>query len=185
MNEIRFHGRGGQGAVIASKILASALAREGKYVQAFPLFGGERRGAPVRAFTRVDDKPILIRSNVYKPDFVIVLDPSLLKAEDVTAGLKADGQILINTEKGLDELTDLGGFRVVAVDANKIAQENHLGTRNAPIVNTAILGAFAKMSNLVKVDSILDSLEDYVHQKVLQSNRKAIIDAFDQTTILR
>ena len=185
MNEIRFHGRGGQGVVIASKILASALAREGKYVQAFPLFGGERRGAPVRAFTRVDDKPILIRSNIYKPDFVVVLDSSLLKAEDVTAGLKTDGQILINTEKGLDELTALGGFRVATVDANKIAQENRLGSRNAPIVNTAILGAFARVSNLVKVNSVLDSLGEYVHQKVIESNRKAIIEAFDQINVLR
>ena len=91
MREIRFHGRGGQGAVIASKILAEAFFREGKYVQSFPAFGAERRGAPVAAFTRVDENPIRIRTQIYAPDTVVVLDPSLLESADITSGLKPKG----------------------------------------------------------------------------------------------
>ena len=98
MVEVRFHGRGGQGAVVASEILATALFHEDKAVQAFPAFGVERRGAPVAAFLRCDDTPIRLRCQIYQPDQVIVLDPTLLSAVDVTAGLKNDGSILINSD---------------------------------------------------------------------------------------
>ena len=101
MIEIRFHGRGGQGAQIASRILAEACFEEGYDVQAFPYFGVERRGAPVTAFTRMDDRPIRVKSQIYKPDFVIVMDPSLLQAVDVTSGLKEGGLVMVNTTKSI------------------------------------------------------------------------------------
>ena len=99
MIEIRFHGRGGQGAVVASNILADAAFREGKYVQAFPYFGVERRGAPVTSFTRIDKNPIKIKSQVYNPNYIVVLDPTLMDVTDVTSGLNKDGVVLINSDK--------------------------------------------------------------------------------------
>ena len=160
MREIRFHGRGGQGAVVASKILAVAMFAEGQYVQTFPAFGVERRGAPVMAFVRVDDEHIDLRSEVYHPDNVVVLDPSLIEAVDVTAGLKAGGSILINSNRGPASFTQFGGFEVATIDASKIAVRRGLGTRQHPIVNTAILGAFAKQTGLVSLDAIVTAICD-------------------------
>lgn len=181
MIELRFHGRGGQGSVIASKILAVALFKEGKHVQAFPVFGVERRGAPVAAFLRMDDKPIYIRCNVYHPDHIIVLDPTLIGAIDLTSGLKEGGTILINTEKSPADLTDFKGFRVVTVDASAIAIKNHLGSRTQPIVNTAILGAFAKFSDLVRLESVLEAIKETV-PVAAEKNVKAAHDAFESVT---
>ncbi len=165
MIEIRFHGRGGQGAVIASKILASALFKEGKHAQAFPAFGAERRGAPVMAFARFDQKLITRRSMVYEPDHVVVLDEPILDVVDVTAGLKAGGWILINSPKPASAFPRFGKFRVATVDANRIAQENGLGTATAPVVNTVILGAFAKVTGLVGLQAILEGIQEYVPGK--------------------
>lgn len=158
MIEIRFHGRGGQGAVIGANLLAEAAFREGKDVQAFPYFGVERRGAPVTAFTKIDDKPIRIKSNIYEPDYIVVLDPSLVGNIDITEGLKPNGKILINTTRTPAELKKLLGDNVATVDANKIAIEHKLGSKNAPIVNTAILGAFAKMTEIIKIDSLIAAI---------------------------
>ncbi|MFQ6090097.1 MAG: 2-oxoacid:acceptor oxidoreductase family protein, partial [Candidatus Bipolaricaulia bacterium] len=110
MKEIRFHGRGGQGAVVASQILASALFKEGKYVQSFPAFGVERRGAPVAAFIRVDEEPILLRCEIYRPDHVVVLDPTLIAAVDVATGLKGGGWVLINSDREPAEFDLSQGF---------------------------------------------------------------------------
>ena len=177
MVEIRIHGRGGQGAVIASKLLASAFFKEGKYVQSFPTFGVERRGAPVAAFVRVDDEPILVRSQIYEPDHIIVLDPTLIEAVDVTHGLKPGGWILINTAREPEEFKDLAQFRVATVDASGIAARHRLGSKTHPIVNTAILGAFAKVTGMVKLESILDSIEEEV-PIAPDRNRKAAQEAF-------
>ncbi|MEW5760483.1 MAG: 2-oxoacid:acceptor oxidoreductase family protein [Candidatus Thermoplasmatota archaeon] len=163
MIEIRFHGWGGQGAVIASNLLAEAFFIEGKDVQSFPYFGVERRGAPVTAFTRVDEKKIRIRSEIYEPDYVIVLDQNLLSATDVTHGLKKDGLVLVNTKKQPEELNI---NKVATIDATSIALKYALGTRTAPIVNTSILGAFAKVSKLVKLDSIVKSIISGLHTKI-------------------
>lgn len=145
MIEIRIHGRGGQGAVIASEILADAFFRQGNAVQTFPEFGVERRGAPVAAFLRIDTNPIRARYRIYQPDHIIVLDPVLLNSVDVTIGLKPNGWILINSNKAPDALGFPKRFRVAAVDATDVAIKYHLGARTSPIVNTAILGAVCRL----------------------------------------
>jgi 2-oxoacid:acceptor oxidoreductase gamma subunit (pyruvate/2-ketoisovalerate family) len=163
MRELRIHGRGGQGAVIASKVLASALFREGRSVQSFPAFGVERRGAPVAAFLRMADGPILLRCEVLEPDDLIVLDPTLVRAVDVTAGLKPGGAILINSERAAESYEDLARrFRVATVDASGIARRHGLGSKTQPIVNTAILGAFAAFSGLVALESVCAAIREEI-----------------------
>lgn len=179
MVEIRFHGRGGQGAVIASKILASALFKEGQYAQAFPAFGAERRGAPVMAFTRVDQKAITRRSMVYEPNHVVVLDEPILDLVDVTAGLKEGGWILINTPKSPSDFPRYKKYRVATVDANRIATENGLGTATAPVVNTVILGAFSKATGLVGLKAVLEGIKEYVPSKP-EANAAAAQAAFER-----
>ncbi|MDZ7262463.1 MAG: 2-oxoacid:acceptor oxidoreductase family protein [candidate division KSB1 bacterium] len=177
MVEIRIHGRGGQGAVVASKVLASAVFQEGKYVQSFPAFGVERRGAPVTAFTRIDERPILLRCEIYEPDHLIVLDPTLIDAIDVTAGLKQGGWILINSPRRPEELSLSPAFKVATVDANAIAVSYQLGTKTTPIVNTAILGAFSKITNLVGLDSVVQAIREDVPFKK-EENAAAAKDAY-------
>src|SRR4030042_4139863 len=153
MIEIRFHGRGGQGAVTSAEMLALAAIGEGKYAQAFPSFGPERRGAPVVAFCRIDDKPIKIRANIYEPDLVVVLDASLLKIVNVAAGLKPNGILITNTieapEKVKEDLKLKN--RLAAVDATKIALE----VLGLPITNTTMLGSLIKAWEVVKRDSFV------------------------------
>jgi 2-oxoacid:acceptor oxidoreductase gamma subunit (pyruvate/2-ketoisovalerate family) len=175
MPEIRFHGRGGQGTVVASRLLAVAAFTEGSYVQSFPTFGLERRGAPVAAFTRIQNTPIQDHSQIYEPDAVVVLDSSLLKLVNVTDGLKSGGLVLVNTELPPEELGIVGGFKIAAVNAGGIAASHGLGSRMAPIVNTAILGALVKASNYVGMDSLIKAIE----QNVSIATRKNI-DACEQ-----
>jgi len=177
MVEIRFHGRGGQGAVIASEIIASALFAEGKYVQTFPEFGVERRGAPVQAFLRFDTKPILLRCKVYNPDHIIVLDPVLVKTVNITQGLKPGGLIILNATKEPNH-AQFQNFRVAIVDATGIAIKYHLGAKTAPIVNTAILGAFIRMSGLTSLNNVINCIKDYVPVK-LEENIQATKDAYE------
>jgi 2-oxoisovalerate ferredoxin oxidoreductase gamma subunit len=162
MIEIRIHGRGGQGAVVASQVLAAALFQEGKCVQSFPTFGVERRGAPVAAFTRIDDREIRLRCEIYEPDHLMVLDPTLIEAIDITTGLKENGWIIINSDKHFEEFPMLSKFRIATVDANAIAIKHKLGTRTAPIVNTAILGAFSRITELVSIDAIVATVKEEV-----------------------
>lgn len=163
MRELRIHGRGGQGAVIASKLLAAALFREGKSVQSFPAFGVERRGAPVTAFLRLSDGPIRLRCEITEPDDLIVLDPTLVEAVDVTTGLKPGGSILINSARPPESYTDLATrFRVATVDASSIARQHGLGSKTQPIVNTAILGAFAASSGLVELEPVCQTIVEEV-----------------------
>jgi 2-oxoacid:acceptor oxidoreductase gamma subunit (pyruvate/2-ketoisovalerate family) len=166
VRELRIHGRGGQGAVIASKVLASALFREGRSVQSFPAFGVERRGAPVTAFLRFSQGPILLRCEITNPHDLIILDPTLIKAIDVTQGLQPGGSILINSDHGADAYAALAGqFRVSLVDASAIARKHGLGSKTQPIVNTAILGAFAADSGLVGLDAICDAIAEAIPAK--------------------
>ena len=161
MRELRIHGRGGQGAVIASKLLASALFIEGQSVQSFPAFGVERRGAPVTAFLRFSEKPILLRCEIIAPDDLVVLDPTLIQAIDVTSGLKTGGSILINSElppSGYPGL--MKRFRVGTVDAGAIAQRFGLGSKTQPIVNTAILGACAAFLGCVSLDAVCRAIRE-------------------------
>ena len=163
MRELRIHGRGGQGAVIASKLLAAALFREGRSVQSFPAFGVERRGAPVTAFLRISEGPILLRCEITEPDDLMVLDPTLVEAVDVSVGLKPGGSILINSERDPLTYTKLREkYRVATVDASGIARAHGIGSKTQPIVNTAILGAFAVYSQIVNLDSVLEAIRNDV-----------------------
>jgi len=182
MLEIRFHGRGGQGAVIASEILASAAFYEGKYVSSFPYFGVERRGAPVTAFTRIDNKPIRVKTQIYNPDHVVVLDHSLLKLVNVTKGLKDGGLVLVNTIKDPKEL-NINAKVLATVNASEIALNHSLGSHSAPIVNTAILGAYAKVSGTVKLESLKKAIEENVSGMV-DENIASADDAFKNVKVI-
>jgi len=179
MIEVRLHGRGGQGAVVGATILAKAVMEEGRYAQAFPLFGAERRGAPVQAFLRVDTKYIYMKDIVEEPDHVVVLDAGLIKtkAAQVDKGLKSGGWILINSAEGPQEFGFASQFSVATVDASSIALKHGLGTAQAPIVNTAILGAFAKLVDLVGLDALLEAVEKGVPVKK-EANVAAAKDAY-------
>jgi len=181
MIEIRFHGRGGQGAQVASKVLAVAFFHEGFHVQSFPAFGVERRGAPVMAFLRVDRQPIQLRVNIYEPDHIIVLDPTLVPAVDVTSGLKKGGWVLINSSHSPEAFNHLRNFRIVTVDATSIAIRNGLGSRTNPIVNTAILGAFSKVTGLVKIDSVVLAIREEIPGKKGE-NAQAAREAYQDVT---
>jgi len=183
MIEIRFHGRGGQGAVTAANILADACFKEGKDVQSFPFFGVERRGAPVTAFTRIDSKPIRIKYQIYEPDFVVVLDSGLMKTVNVLEGLKKNGLVLINMAKNPDEIKMKESLvRVATVDATGIALKHKLGSRMAPIINTAILGAFAKASNVVKIATIMESIKEIAPARK-EENADAAKEAYENVMI--
>jgi len=164
MIEIRIHGRGGQGAVIASQILAEAAFREQMYVQAFPSFGSERRGAPVRAFLRVDHSPVLVRSEIYRPDGVVVLDQGLitLGLDDVCAGLKPGGWVLINSPRDPSEFAGLAGFTVATVDGSAIARKHKLGSATAPIVNTTVAGAVVSLTGMASLDNLAEAVRSAV-----------------------
>ncbi|GBC79558.1 MAG: 2-oxoacid:acceptor oxidoreductase family protein [Acidobacteriota bacterium] len=185
MRELRIHGRGGQGAVIASEILAEAAFLAGAYVQAFPSFGSERRGAPVAAFFRMDDKPILVRTEVYQPDGVVVLDESLvtLGLANVTQGLKVGGFVLLNSSKEPEAFAHLGPFTVATVDASRIAVEHHLGSLTAPIVNTAILGALAALTGWVSLSHLEEAIRHHVPVKP-EENVAAARKAFEMVKVL-
>ena len=177
MLEIRFHGRGGQGTVVASILMAKAFFKAGYYVQSFPFFGVERRGAPLEAYLRLDRKKIFIRTNVYTPDHIIVLDHTLLSSIEVTSGLKPGGVVLINTDQNPDEFNDFSAYRLALVNAAKIALKNNLGTRTYPIVNTALMGALAKVLEMPPVDAIAQAIMDNVPAKPTE-NLDAAKEAF-------
>lgn len=179
MVEIRFHGRGGQGTVVASKILADAIAKEGNYVQAYPEFGVERRGAPVYAFIRIDDKPIFDKSRIYKPDHIVVVDPTLIEAIDVTEGLKEEGWIIINSDKKPEELNFPKKYKVAVINATEIAVKHKLGTLAAPIVNTAIVGAVVKILKIAKIESVLEAVREGVPTKP-EDNAAAAKEAYEK-----
>lgn len=180
MIEIRFHGRGGQGAVIGAQFLADAAFREGKDVQAFPFFGVERRGAPVTAYTKIDEKPIRNKSGIYEPDYVIVMDPSLMKAVNVMEGLKPEGVAIINTSQKPEALGLHG--KIAVVDATGIAISHGLGSKTSPIVNSAVLGAFSKVSGVVKIESVVESIKEKAPAK-REENAQAAKDAYDAVKI--
>ena len=180
MLEIRFRGRGGQGAVTSVELLAVAAIEEGKFAQGFPSFGPERRGAPVLAFCRVDDKPIKLRCKILKPDVVVVLDPSLLRIQNPPADLKDNGIIVLNTAKTAAEIRREYGYRhtLALVDANKIARE----VLGVPIVNTTMIGALLKVTGVVTVAAIESPLKERFGPLAVK-NFNALKVAYDQTSI--
>ncbi len=180
MLEIRIHGRGGQGAVVASQILGFAFFLEGRYSQAFPTFGAERRGAPVAAFVRVSEEVIHLRSQVLQPDYVLVLSAKLAHTVDVTSGIRPGGIVLINSHKGPEEYSyPEEDCRIVTMNINEIAIRNGLGQKSMPMVNAPILGAFAGISKAVSLQALQKSLPRFIPAN-LPGNEKALQEAFEQ-----
>lgn len=184
MLEIRWHGRGGQGAVTAAKTLAAASMREGKYFQAFPEYGPERRGAPLQAFTRISNQPIRTYCHVEMPDIVVVLDASLVGRRQITEGLDPDGVVVANFDGSAEELRNKLGLqsgRVYAVNATKIATA-HLGS---PITNMPMLGALVRATGVVSIESALQEVRDSFGHKfraeVVEANLRAMQQAYEET----
>jgi 2-oxoacid:acceptor oxidoreductase gamma subunit (pyruvate/2-ketoisovalerate family) len=182
--EIIFHGRGGQGAVTAANLLVAAALNDGnKGVQAFPFFGAERRGAPVRAFARISDEEINLRSEIYTPDIVIVLDESIMDIVDVLKGLKKEGKILINSRKKPKDFDFSKKFVVATVDATGIALKNEILVGGIPVVNTPILGAVPKILDRVTLKSIKETVKGKWRGDLAEKNMKATQDAYDHVEV--
>lgn len=183
MIEIRWHGRGGQGAKTAALLLADAAFTAGLHVQGFPEYGPERMGAPITAYNRLNDKPIRIHSNIYEPDMVVVVDETLIGAVDVTAGLKADGKIVVNTSRSAkdvrEEFKEFSG-EIIAVDAAGISIKN-LG-KNLP--NTPLLSVVAKLTEIMTEDEFIKKMEESLSAKfaskpeVIEGNMNALKEAW-------
>jgi pyruvate ferredoxin oxidoreductase gamma subunit/2-oxoisovalerate ferredoxin oxidoreductase gamma subunit len=174
------HGRGGQGAVMASMILARAAHLEGWNVQVFPEFGVERRGVPVTAFARLDRQPIYLRTKVYNPDHIIVLDPALIHFVDVTAGLRQNGWIVINTPALPSAFEFSDRFQVATVDATDVAVRHRIGTQTSPIVNTTMVGAFSRATGLVSMESVKEAIAQTISGVAANLNFEAAQEAFEQ-----
>ena len=183
--EIRWHGRGGQGAKTASLLLADAAFNTGKYIQGFPEYGPERMGAPITAYNRISDEPITIHSNIYEPDYVVVVDDTLLESVNVTAGLKETGAIIINTTKDDDYLREaLKGYNgeIYKIDARKVSME----TLGKYFPNTPMLAAIVKVSEIMSDEDFLKDMEGSFKHKfakkpeVIDGNMKAITNALQE-----
>ena len=173
MVEIRWHGRGGQGAKTASLLLADAAFNTGKYVQGFPEYGPERMGAPITAYNRISDERCSIHSNIYEPDYVVVVDQTLLSTVDVTAGLREEGAIIINTDKDPKELLPLlKGYKgkVCTINARKISEE----TLGRYFPNTPMLGAVVKVSGIIPEDDFIANMESSFKHKF--ANKLQVVD---------
>ncbi len=183
MIEIRWHGRGGQGAVTAAKILAEAALGEGRHIQAFPEYGAERRGAPVRSFTRISDDPIFVHSPVNAPRAVAVLDSTLLDAVDVTEGLPEDGVLVVNTldePSAVREKLGLKGRRVFTVDATQIS----IDCLGKPIPNAPMIGAIMKATGILPIEGVIRGFKHKFSEKLrpemIEGNVKAIQRAYEE-----
>ncbi len=178
--EICFHGRGGQGSVTAANLLVAAALKDGnKGVQAFPFFGAERRGAPVRAFARISDEEIHLRSEVYTPDIVIVLDESIMEIVDVFKGLKKGGKILINTTKNPNDFDFSKKYNIATVDATGVAIKHDILVGGIPVVNMPILGAVPKILDRVTLKSIQAEVKNKWTGELADKNVKATQDAYN------
>ena len=177
--EVRWHGRGGQGAWTASELFAKAAVHEGKYIQSFPEFGPERMGAPLRAFTRISDKPINLHCAIYTPNVAVVLDPTLLKAVPVTEGLPEDGILVVNTRKSPAEVRkqlNLTGRKVWTIPATDIAVK----IIGKPITNTAMLGTVARAVSIVSLESIEKAIKERFPLKIAEKNVRVIKIAYKE-----
>lgn len=180
MLEIRIHARGGQGAVLLGRMLASAFFTEGNYVQTFPTFGAERRGSPVMAFLRVDKGQIRERCEMLSPDHVIVLSENLFAEPgmDVMDGVKKGGFVVVNTPEREMDIELVGNYRVSPFDCSPIAIDHHLGTPPTLIVNTVMLGAFAKITGLVELSSVEAGLTRWLPERFWDRNLAAVRAAY-------
>ncbi|MBN2142434.1 2-oxoacid:acceptor oxidoreductase family protein [Candidatus Woesearchaeota archaeon] len=180
--EIRFHGRGGQGAKTAAALLAEAALEQGKFVQSFPEYGAERQGAPVKAFVRISDEPITIHTSIKNPHIVVVVDPTLVKSVPVADGLDKGGALVVNTTDPVDFIREKTGYlgKIVTIDATKIAIEE-LGK---PVTNTAMLGAVQKVSNIVNIEVLKDyTTKHFIHklgEELTRRNINALMRAYNE-----
>lgn len=183
--EIRWHGRGGQGAKTGALLLGETIVSTGKFMQAFPDYGPERMGAPMKAYNRISDQPITVHCGVTNPQVVVVLDPTLLGKVDVTQGLPEDGVLIVNTPKSPAEIRkvlNLNGRKVYTIDANKVSTE----TLGRAIPNTPILGALAKVTGIVDRQTLLEDTRHKLEKKfknkpeIIDGNVKAVSRAFEE-----
>ncbi|MFQ6076172.1 MAG: 2-oxoacid:acceptor oxidoreductase family protein [Candidatus Bathyarchaeia archaeon] len=185
MIEIRLHGRGGQGAILAALIVAEAAFHEGKYSQKIPIYGGERRGAPVMAFLRIDDKPIHLTSAIYEPDCIIVLSDGLYKIVNVTDGLKESGVALINDRRDPEVMRDELGVKlakVATVDATAIATKT-FGRTAIPITNTTMMGALSAATGWIRVESLFEPIMERFPGRLGERNIKAVREGYDSVKV--
>lgn len=182
--EVRWHGRGGQGAKTAALLFAEAALSTGKYVQGFPEYGPERMGAPVQSFNRLSDKPITLHCGITNPDFVVVLDPTLVNTVNVVSGLPETGAVIINTEKSAAEMRQKLNFkgRIFVIDASKIAMECF----GKLIPNTPMMGALVKVTHFLEIDAVLEDTRKKLNKKfahkpeVIDGNIKSIKRAYEE-----
>jgi pyruvate ferredoxin oxidoreductase gamma subunit len=183
--EIRFHGRGGQGAKTASALLAEAAMEQGKFVQSFPEYGAERQGAPVKAFTRISEKKIYLHSGVTNPNVVVVVDQTLIKSIPVIEGLDDSGLLIVNTTQSIDEVRHRTGFKgkIIVIDAIKIALEE-LGKA---VTNTAMLGTIEKATNIVNFEQLKENMFNHfvndLGKDIAEKNVKAFVRAYNETQV--
>ncbi len=177
---IRWHGRGGQGAVTAAQVVATCAIVKGLYAQAFPEFGPERRGAPVKAYTRLSTRPIRHREPILNPDYLVILDPSLLELSATLEGVHDDTIIIVNSPDLPDVLKNKNFRKIVYIDATDVAMK----TIGRPIVNTAILGALLKALDLITVEDVLKGLEKFFSGKLLEVNKKAVVEAYNLARVI-
>ncbi len=178
MIEITFRGRGGQGAVVASEILGRAFFIDGKYPQCFSLFGGERRGAPVVGFVRVDEEPILLKCQIYHPDQMILFDSTLIDEADVLREVKPGGTLLINTPREIGSFEKLRKLKMGLIDAGPIARTLGLG----PTFNTAMLGAYARLTRLITLEALAETVKAMAPAKK-EENVQAVREAYERVKI--
>jgi 2-oxoacid:acceptor oxidoreductase gamma subunit (pyruvate/2-ketoisovalerate family) len=183
MIEIRFHGRGGQGAVTAGELMVNAINYEGNWAQSFPFFGGERRGAPVVAFLRINNDRIWLHQQIYEPDFCVVLDQGLVISIPWYEGLKSKGVAVLNWHDNIDQLNiPIELSKIGIVNATKISNQA-FGERSFPITNTTMLGALSKTSDLVQLDSLRRAIKNRWSGRIAESNIIAIEEAYKATVV--
>ncbi|MEM0214869.1 MAG: pyruvate ferredoxin oxidoreductase subunit gamma [Archaeoglobaceae archaeon] len=175
--EVRFHGRGGQGVVTAADFLAVAGFKEGYYTLSFPTFGAEKRGTPVASFLRISDEPIAVRDEVYNPDYVVVLDPSVFESVNVVSGLKSNGMLIANYPKGPEELRMNLKIenKIFTINATKMAMR----ILGRPITNTAMVGAFAGATGIFKLETLIKTAEELFDGDLLRKNKTLIEEAYN------
>jgi len=175
MKEIRIHARAGQGAITTAALLGFSYFNEGKFPYAFPNFGAARMGAPMNAFVRVDSRPVRLRSQIYEPDYVLIMDPTLMRGYNCFLGLKEDGVVIINGKDGLELPKVKAKQKVYVVPANEIA----LRTIGRPIVNTILIGAFAAATGELKLDNLIEVIKKRFSGKAQEGNIQAVKEGFE------
>ncbi len=181
--EVRWHGRGGQGAVTSAELVVTAAVKDGKYAVAIPFFGAERRGAPVVAYNRISLKPIRTRAAIKNPDIVVVLDPSLVKIIDIARGLKAGGMIVFNDHEPPKDF--LGkGYKLAYVDATDIALKHNLILAGIALVNMPMLGAFTKATGILSIESVVSAVREKWPGEIGERNAAAVLEAYNKTAVV-